>query len=363
MSPAPLSCPPPALSEAGRGGHSHARAVLWLLLAPIVWGLSFPLVKALAMVHVGLRPGDTPWLVTCCLAAPRFLFAGLLLLAWCGRGMLGTTRSEWVQGAGLGLFCGVGFLFQVDGLQHTSASVSAFLTQLYAVLIPVWTALRTRRRPSWAVLVACGLVVIGGGILADVNPADIGLGRGEAETLLASVFFMVEILWLVRPAFAGNDPLRITTLMFLFQGVGFSVAVLGDRAGSGGPRDAGGQPLLVGHDPRADGCLHALLLRGDEHLAAAGHADRGRGDLLRRAGVGLDLRALPARVPVVVGRHRVRGRARDLAPARRRCAGHGSQRAGAVEAGGGGGGIYGVKVVTVAWNVSRGQGREARDAR
>jgi drug/metabolite transporter (DMT)-like permease len=199
--------------------------VLWLLTAPIVWGMSFPIVKALGAVHGRLRPGDSSWTVVCCIAAPRFLFGGVLMLAWCARRMVRVRREEWEQAAGLAVFCGLGFLFQVDGLQHTSASTSAFFTQLYAVLIPVWAAVRARRAPAWTVVAACAMVVVGGGVLAGVDPADLKLGRGEAETLLASVFFMFQILWLEKPAFSGNDALRTTTLMFGILGVGFAVVL------------------------------------------------------------------------------------------------------------------------------------------
>jgi hypothetical protein len=41
-------------------------------------------------------------------------------------------------------------LLQTDGLRFTAASTSAFLTQFYAILIPVYVALRSRRNPGGA---------------------------------------------------------------------------------------------------------------------------------------------------------------------------------------------------------------------
>jgi drug/metabolite transporter (DMT)-like permease len=55
------------------------------------------------------------------------------------------TASEWRQGIGLGCMCGLGSLIQMDGLNHTAASTSAFLTQFSAVLLPIYAALRDRR--------------------------------------------------------------------------------------------------------------------------------------------------------------------------------------------------------------------------
>jgi drug/metabolite transporter (DMT)-like permease len=129
------------------------------------------------------------------------------------------TRSEWRQGIGLGLFALAGMTFQNDGLQFTSASTSAFLTQFYAIMIPVYLALRARRLPPALVWVSCALVVGGVAVLARLDWHDLKLGRGELETLIASVFFMGQILWLARPEFAGNRALPVTVVMFGVEAV------------------------------------------------------------------------------------------------------------------------------------------------
>ncbi len=40
------------------------------------------------------------------------------------------------------------------------------------------------------------------------------MGRGEAETLLAAIFFAGQILWLERPDFAGNRTTHFSVVMF-----------------------------------------------------------------------------------------------------------------------------------------------------
>jgi len=204
----------------------RARAIALLTLATIVWGLSFPLIKSLGLLHAARLPGSSTWLITACTVGPRFLLAGLVLLLWRWRTVVSVTGREWKQGVGLGLACALGLLFQVDGLQYTAASVSAFLTQLYAVLIPLFVAWRHRRRPPALVLLAGGLVVVGVGVLARVDLRDFRLGRGEIETLIGSLFFMGQILWLERREFAGNSVTRTTTVMFLVLGVGYGVLAL-----------------------------------------------------------------------------------------------------------------------------------------
>ena len=141
----------------------HVRTVLMLLLANVFWGLSFPLIKAIAFAHQQLLPASGSWLITTCTIAPRFILAAAILAAWQRGALLRLTRSEIRQSAGLALFASAGMLFQNDGLQFTSASTSAFLTQLYAIMIPVWVALRARRLPPAVVWASCGLVLAGGG--------------------------------------------------------------------------------------------------------------------------------------------------------------------------------------------------------
>jgi drug/metabolite transporter (DMT)-like permease len=70
----------------------HVRAVLMLVLANVFWGLSFPLIKAIAFAHQQLLPGSSSWFVTTCLLAPRFLLAAVILAAWSRGALRGVTR-------------------------------------------------------------------------------------------------------------------------------------------------------------------------------------------------------------------------------------------------------------------------------
>lgn len=137
---------------------------------------------------------------------------------------LGTiTRLEIRQGMLLGVTAGAGMLFQNDGLQFTSASVSAFLTQFYAIMIPVYFALRLRRWPSAAVLLSSTLVLVGVAVLGRFDVRTMHLGRGELETLLSSVFFMLQILLLERKEYAANRALPVTLAMFGTQAAIFTL--------------------------------------------------------------------------------------------------------------------------------------------
>ena len=194
-----------------------------LLVANLFWGLSFPLIKAIINTHQLLLPGSDTWFITAYSVAPRFIL-GTLTLLFLLRGQLRTvTRLEITQGFWIGIFAGLGMLFQNHGLQYTSASVSAFLTQLYAIMIPIYVAARLRRWPPVMVAVSSVLVLVGVAILGRFDFQAMRLGRGEIETLISSVFFMGQILLIENKNYAENRPLPMTLVMFVVQGVIFSL--------------------------------------------------------------------------------------------------------------------------------------------
>ena len=205
----------------------HFRAVGWLLLANLFWGLSFPLLKAIMLVHQAVLPASSTWFVAACTVAPRFLLATGVLLLVLGKKLGSFTRREVTQGALLGVTTGAGMLFQNDGLQFTSASVSAFLTQFYAIMIPVYVAARLRRWPSGAVLLGSALVLAGVAVLGRFDFRTLRLGRGELETLLSSGFYMLQILLLGRKEYAANRALPVTLVMFAVQAGLFTAMALG----------------------------------------------------------------------------------------------------------------------------------------
>jgi drug/metabolite transporter (DMT)-like permease len=207
----------------------HRQALVMLLLANLFWGVSFPVVKALAQLHECLLPRAGAWFSVNYAVAPRFVLAAMVLVFWQGRKVLTVTRGEWVQGGVIGLFAAGGMLLQTDGLRFTAASTSAFLTQFYAILIPVYVALRARRNPGGRVWGSCALVLAGVAILGRFDWLELRFGRGEWETLLASLFFMGQILWLEKREYAANRAGQITFVMFatlavIFGGLALATA-------------------------------------------------------------------------------------------------------------------------------------------
>jgi len=191
-------------------------------------------------------PESSTWFVTACTLAPRFLLGALILIAFRPVRFWQLTRGEWKQGLVMGLFATAGMLFQIDGLQFTAASTSAFLTQFYAIMIPVYLALRSRRSPGTVVWVSCALVLAGVAILGRFDWQALRFGRGEWETLIASGFFMGQILWLEKKEFAANRPGKITLMMFALQGLVFGVLAVASAPTAGALLDPWASPVWLG---------------------------------------------------------------------------------------------------------------------
>lgn len=206
----------------------HTRALMMLLLANLFWGISFPLIKVMALTQQSVVPASSNWFITAMSVAPRFLLAVSAMAVLARKQLLGgVTALEGRQGVLLGLSTAIGMFFQNDGLQFTDASTSAFLTQFYALMIPVWVALRSRRLPPPVVWLCSALVLAGVGILGHFDVRTMRMGRGELETLLSSVFFMWQIFTLEDRRYLGNRVMPVTVAMFATQAVIFTMLALG----------------------------------------------------------------------------------------------------------------------------------------
>ena len=64
-------------------------------------------------------------------------------------------------------------------------------------------------------------VLAGVTVLARFDWRQMRMGRGEAETILATLFFTAQILWLERPGFAGNRTSHFSLVMFGVIGLMF----------------------------------------------------------------------------------------------------------------------------------------------
>jgi drug/metabolite transporter (DMT)-like permease len=195
--------------------NQRTKAIRTLLFCTVLWGLSFPTMKALALAQQNLLPGANSWFLTSVGVMYRFGAAALILCVIFFSELKTISRRETEQGIVIAIFGAGGILFQMDGIGYTAASTCAFLTQGYCIFIPLWVALTRRRRPPLKIFMSTALVVCGVAILSRLNFHDLKLGRGEWETLIASLLFTGQILCLESPRYAGNRPENFSTVMFL----------------------------------------------------------------------------------------------------------------------------------------------------
>jgi drug/metabolite transporter (DMT)-like permease len=196
------------------GGQLKAKAIRTLLLCTLFWGLSFPVMKALALAQNNLLSGAGSWFITFLGVLYRFGASAIIMCLISLASLRTVSRLEIEQGIVLALFGGGGILFQMDGLAYTNASTCAFLTQGYCVFIPLWVALNRRRLPSLKIVLSTLLVVGGVWVLSRLNLHDFKLGRGECETLVASLLLTGQILCLESPRYVGTRPGNFSAVMF-----------------------------------------------------------------------------------------------------------------------------------------------------
>jgi drug/metabolite transporter (DMT)-like permease len=215
------------------------RARALLIGTTILWGLSFPLIRGLELVQRANAPQISAAALASADVAIRFTLAALFLLVIYGRHLARVTWREWSQAVGLAFFAGGGLYLQTLGLGWTDASIAAFLTQLYTLIVPLIVAVRDRRLPSLRVVVACVLVLAGAAMLSPGLLRHFALGPGELVVIVSTFFIAIQIIWVERPLYAENRAGVVTLIMFailagLFAAGYFAVAGTAHAAGDAG---------------------------------------------------------------------------------------------------------------------------------
>jgi len=188
------------------------RALFGLVGTCALWGVSFPVMKALGM-HLSVQaPGVSTWFVAATTVVLRFGLGAMLLAV---SGYSRPTKNELTQGCCIAVFSAVGMLLQMDALNFSSASTSAFLTQGYIVILPLVAAISLRVWPPAKTVVCVGLSTVGLSLLSGFDWVSLRLGRGEAETLLAACCFAVQILFLDHGGYRSNRSPVVTQVMFV----------------------------------------------------------------------------------------------------------------------------------------------------
>lgn len=157
-------------------------AVAALLAVAAAWGSTFFLTKDLL-----LRIDVADYL------ALRFAIAAVILVAVHPMAVTRLSRLDRGRAALLGVAYGVAQLLQTEGLRHTSASVSGFVTGMYVVFTPLLAAAILRHRIGRWAWVAVALATTGLGVL---SLQGFSLGLGELLTLASAGLYALHIVGL-----------------------------------------------------------------------------------------------------------------------------------------------------------------------
>jgi drug/metabolite transporter (DMT)-like permease len=173
-------------------------ADLALTLIMAIWGSSFAILRSL----MGGAAASPLALVSVRMTLASALLAGFMALTTRGRAQLRSIRGGLLrEGVFAGALLGIGFLFQIEGLQRTTASRSGFLTGTVVVFVPLIEYAVYRKRPALPALIGVLLAFVGITVLsspwAGVSQAT---ATGDILTLLCAIVFAGQIVALGRIA-------------------------------------------------------------------------------------------------------------------------------------------------------------------
>lgn len=180
-------------------GKQRVRGVVALIIASVVWGSTFPIIK-IVVKHV--NSFRYVWI--------RNLLAVLAMVPYIAyRLWKGSVAKRSVIG---GLLIGSAYTLalwlQGLGTFYTTASNSAFITNLYFIYLHTYEALKRKRydhRLAVAVIIALA------GLYIMTSPT--GFGFGEAVVLVGSFIWALQILIVDR--YSTTNPLDTTFFMLL----------------------------------------------------------------------------------------------------------------------------------------------------
>ncbi len=192
-------------------------AMLALILATVFWGCGFTWAKSAGETinaASGLQPGaplGPIWVL-----AMRFTAGGLLWLMLFPSARRGWQVQDVSRSIILGLVLSTGMVIQHLGLDRTSEAVSAFLTSLTILFVPMMMTLILRRPPR--AMIWMGVVLATAGVWLMTGAAPSGFGVGEVLGVACAVSYSVDIIiinYLITPERAS----RVTAGQFLVVGL------------------------------------------------------------------------------------------------------------------------------------------------
>ncbi len=167
---------------------SRRRAELALLAVTFIWGATFVVVKE------ALQDASTLLFL-----AVRFTIATVALAAVFRPlpSRFDKTKPILTGGALVGLFLFSGYVLQTIGLRYTTPSKSAFITGLCVVMVPVFSALVSRRPPGASESLGVATATVGMGLLT-LHGVSLKMEFGDLLTLGCAAAFSIHLMLIGR---------------------------------------------------------------------------------------------------------------------------------------------------------------------
>ena len=187
------------------------------MLATVFWGCGFSWAKAAGEgvnAAAGLPPSAAYGQVF--VLAMRFLCGGLIWLALFPASRRGWTWPGFWRASLAGVVLGVGMLVQHVGLAQSSVEVSAFLTSLTVLFVPLIGVLFMRKPVAAALWLSVALSTVGIWLLTGATPH--GFGAGEWLGLACALLFSV-YLYVLNVVAARDSAWRVNAGQFVAMGL------------------------------------------------------------------------------------------------------------------------------------------------
>jgi drug/metabolite transporter (DMT)-like permease len=154
-----------------------------LVLITLIWGGTFLIVKNTVRLS-----GPFTYL------ALSYSIGSLTLALIFHRRLRRISRTELLSGLVLGMIWFTGYALQTIGLQYITVSKAGFITGLYVPLVPVFSFLLLRQRPTQGAIVGIALSFTGLFLLSFNDKFNLAFGLGEMLILGAAIAFALHIV-------------------------------------------------------------------------------------------------------------------------------------------------------------------------
>jgi drug/metabolite transporter (DMT)-like permease len=180
-------------------------ADMTLLFVVFIWGATFVMVQ-----------NAISFLEPFSFNAVRFFMAFLMLALWylfLGRSKKNVwTKDMILAGVKIGIWLFLGYAFQTFGLLSTTPSKAGFITGLSVVLVPIFSMLLLKQRPSRNAIIGVAAATVGLYHMTVVESS--ALSAGDFLVFLCAISFAMQIIMTAK--FAGQYPALPLTIVQIF---------------------------------------------------------------------------------------------------------------------------------------------------